>query len=74
MDGKVDLFGERVAFQSYCRTGNTFLRSYLEKISGVWTGTDLDIDWTFMAVPETLGQNITGETNRVWITKTHEPR
>ena len=66
-------FGERVVFQSYPRTGNTFLRSYLEKITGVFTGTDMDIDWTFMCIPGSLGQNITGETNRVWITKTHEP-
>ena len=74
LDGKVDLFGQRVAFQSFPRSGNTFLRSYLEKVTGVFTGADMDIDWTFMeACMGFLGQNITGDSNRIFITKTHEP-
>ena len=30
LDAKVDLLGERVAFQSFVRSGNTFLRKYIE--------------------------------------------
>ena len=34
----------------------------------------MDIEWTFMeAMMGFLGQNITGDSNRVFITKTHEP-
>ena len=30
LDAKEDLLGERVAFQSFVRSGNTFLRKYIE--------------------------------------------
>ena len=63
-----------MAFQSFVRSGNTFLRSYLEKVTGVFTGADMDIDYTFHeACMGFLGQNITGDSNRIFITKTHEP-
>ena len=67
--------GESVAFQSYPRSGNTFLRMYLEKISGIWTGSDMSLKMTFdesMSLGM-LGQNITCDDNRVWITKSHYP-
>ena len=66
--------GEHVAFQSAHRSGNTFLRQYLEMITGVFTGSDMSIDMTFHeAQMGFLGQNKTGESNQVWITKTHKP-
>ena len=47
LDGAVNLAGDRVAFQSFVRSGNTFLRRYLEEITGVYTGADMAIDHTF---------------------------
>ena len=41
------LNGESVAFQSYPRSGNTFLRKYLEQITGIYTGADMCINLTF---------------------------
>ena len=42
------LQGESVAFQSFPRSGNTFLRKYLEQITGIFTGSDMSLDMTFM--------------------------
>ena len=57
------------------RNGNTFLRRYLEQITGVYTGTDMNIDYTFHEACSMglLGQNIVSDSNMVWITKTHKP-
>ena len=41
------LKGESVAFQSFQRSGNTFLREYIEEITGVFTGSDMSLDMTF---------------------------
>ena len=76
LDGTVPIMSgfEHVAFQSLVRSGNTFLRCYLERISGVYTGADMGIQMTVHeAMMGLLGQNITGESDRVWITKTHKP-
>ena len=47
LDATVDLSGDRVAFQSFVRSGNTFLRKYLERITGVYTGEDRHIKRSF---------------------------
>ena len=36
----------KIAFVSYPRTGNSFLRKLLEQVSGVFTGTDNSLDFT----------------------------
>ena len=65
---------EAVAFQSFVRSGNTFLRRYLEQITGVFSGSDMLIELTFFeAQMGLLGNNVTCDSNRVWITKTHYP-
>ena len=75
LDASVDLSGDRVVFQSFVRSGNTFLRNYLEKITGVFTGEDRHIKRSFMlAQMGLLGTDIVGDSNRVWITKTHYPQ
>ena len=75
LDGSVNLAGDRVAFQSMVRSGNTFLRRYLEEITGVFTGADMGIAHTFFEAQfGFLGQNTTCDSNRVWITKTHYPQ
>ena len=42
LDGE-SLDGERTAYQSMGRSGNTFLRKYLELITGVPTGSDMKL-------------------------------
>ena len=77
LDASCDLLstGDSVAFQSFVRSGNTFLRIYLEQITGIWTGSDMSMKITFHEALSMglLGQNITSEEGRVWITKTHFP-
>ena len=74
LDSSVDLTGNKVAFQSFVRSGNTFLRRYIEQITGIFTGSDMGIDHTFMeAQMGLLGNNIVSDSNSVWITKTHFP-
>ena len=66
--------GNRVAFQSYARSGNTFLRRYLEQITGLYTGSDMPMKFTFMeAIFGLLGTNTVCESKSVWICKTHYP-
>ena len=43
LDSKVSMLGNRVAFASYPRTGNSFLRKILENITGVFTGSDMPL-------------------------------
>jgi hypothetical protein len=38
--------GNKVAFATYPRTGNSFLRKIIESISGVFTGGDMPLDVT----------------------------
>lgn len=75
LDNQVDMTGNRVALQSFVRSGNTFIRRYLEQVTGIVTGADMHIDLTFFeAMMGLKGQNITGDSNMVWITKTHWPQ
>jgi len=41
LDSKVNMSGNRVAFASYPRSGNSFLRKMIEQITGVFTGSDV---------------------------------
>lgn len=59
---------------SYPRSGNTLLRSYLEKITGLVTGSDTDISHGLNKA--LLNAGLQGEglvDKRVWIIKTHYP-
>ena len=47
LDSKISMIGNRVAFTSYPRTGNSFLRKILENITGVFTGSDMPL-WITM--------------------------
>ena len=44
LDG-ADLGEQHVAFVSAPRSGNSFLRCFIEEITGVMTGSDLAINW-----------------------------
>lgn len=36
----------KVAFATYPRTGNSLLRKFIESVSGVFTGSDMQLDIT----------------------------
>jgi hypothetical protein len=46
LDKKSEMIGNRVAFASFPRTGNSFLRKILEQVTGVFTGSDMIIKMT----------------------------
>ena len=74
LDGSVDMTGNRVALQSFCRSGNTFLRRFVEQITGVYTGSDMSIEYTFFeAMMGLAGEGHINNDDSVWITKTHFP-
>jgi len=43
LDGSA--FDNKIAYASYSRSGNTFLRRYLEKVGGIYTGSDGDLNY-----------------------------
>ena len=76
LDQQVDtsLTGDRISFQSFARSGNTLLRRFLEQITGVYTGSDMDIRFTYQLLTVSVGgEGHTNSDNRVWISKTHYP-
>ena len=73
LDGKVDMSGNKVAFCSYPRSGNSFLRNYLETITGIATGSDIYIEITVSLQIMGMLAESHAATDNVWITKTHHP-
>lgn len=63
--------GNKVALTSYPRAGNSLTRSYLEKISGITTGSEAKNDLMLRMIG-LIGDGHNGD-DRVWITKTHFP-
>lgn len=64
--------GNKVAFCSFPRSGNSFLRKYLEKLTGITTGSDNDIRANICLMMAGLkGEYIVDDT--VWIVKSHHP-
>ena len=63
---------QKVAFCSFPRSGNTFLRKYLELLTGIHTGSDctLDLDVQFQ-MQGLSGTHTVDDT--VWIAKSHSP-
>jgi len=63
-----------IALASFPRSGNTMLRSYLEKVMGLCTGSDGDLDKGL--VRELMDKGFAGEglaDKRVQVVKTHFP-
>lgn len=57
---------------SYPRSGNSFLRRYLELITGIFTGSDIHIDLSMsLQMMGLKGEYVVD--NSVWISKTHCP-
>lgn len=72
MEGGTDQ--DSIIVGSYPRSGNTLLRAYLEKISGLVTGSDCDITKKLnqaLMVMGLFGEGLVDK--RVWAVKTHYP-
>ena len=62
----------KVAFMSFPRSGNTFLRRYMELCTGVVTGADNTLHLNVvLQMQGTKGEGITDDT--CWIVKSHSP-
>ena len=72
LDGKA--YGNKIAYTSYSRSGNTFFRRYLEQVAGIYTGSDGDLNY---ALHYSLQYNgFSGECmvdSSPWFIKTHYP-
>lgn len=69
---KEPIVGNKVCFTSIHRSGNTFMRQYLELLTGVATGGDVKFD--ISSILQILGSK--GEEHlddAVWIVKSHTP-
>ena len=65
---------DSVVLASYPRSGNTLLRGYLEKVTGLVSGSDCDITKKLNVALMNMG--LAGEglvDKRVWMIKTHYP-
>lgn len=71
LDGMVDMTGNRVSLSSFPRAGNSLTRSYLEKITGITTGSEAYSDITLQLIG-LIGDGHNADDN-VWITKSHFP-
>lgn len=74
LDGE-DLGDQHVCFCSIPRSGNSFLRCFIEEVTGTLTGSDLNINWMMqLQVSGLAGEsNLSTQGNNVFITKTHWP-
>ena len=62
----------KIAFCSFPRSGNTFLRRYMELLTGISTGADNSLNFGFTLQMQGLkGENVYDDT--VWIVKSHAP-
>ena len=65
---------EKVILTSYPRSGNTLLRSYLEKLTRVRTGSDCELKRALNMQLKEMGLEGEGKIDdTVWIVKTHFP-
>lgn len=71
LDG-TELKKNKVCYQSYPRSGNTFLRKYLELITGIATGSDMNVHSIKpLQFAGLIGEGTVDDT--VWIIKSHHP-
>lgn len=68
----VEAMGHHIGLITFPRCGNTFMRKYMQNITGIITGADMDLMETGVfqsgAMP---GEEITDAS--VWIKKSHDP-
>jgi len=71
LDGEANK-SQKVAFCSFPRSGNTFMRRTLELLTGITTGADCTFDISITLQMQGLkGEGIQDDT--VWIVKSHAP-
>ena len=64
--------GQKVSYSTYPRVGNSFLRKYLQMITGVATGSDMTMEFNLdMQLVSNKAEEITDSS--VWIYKSHDP-
>jgi hypothetical protein len=68
----VENTGNMVAYSTYPRCGNSFLRKYLQMITGVATGADMTLELGVDIQMMFIAEEITDST--VWIKKSHDPK
>jgi hypothetical protein len=72
LDGQKIPKGQKIAFNTWPRSGNTLLRRCLEQVTGISTGSNMPLTMTSMQhAMGMLGEEIVDE--RCWIIKTHHP-
>jgi len=72
-DTTVESTGNQIAYLSYPRSGNSFLRKYLQNITGIATGADMALEaCNVMQLNGFIGEEITDSS--VWFTKSHDPQ
>jgi hypothetical protein len=72
LDGEKIPAGQKIAFNTFPRSGNTLLRRCLEQVTGISTGANMPLIMTSMQhAMGMLGEEIADE--RCWIIKTHHP-
>ena len=65
--------GSIVSYISYPRCGNSFLRKYLQDITGIATGSDMSVEFCVdLQMGDFCGEEITDDA--VWVRKTHDPK
>ena len=71
LDG-TSIANDKVGFSSFPRSGNSFLRRYVEQLTGVTTGSCMSIHTsTSMQVMGMKGESHIGDN--VWVVKSHHP-
>ena len=74
LDGKETVY-PKIALQAYPKSGSLYVRKLLQAVTGVYTGS---AESNELSLAEVLTENMPGsevtcDSNRVWITKTHWP-
>ena len=71
LDGK-SIGNNKIAFNTFMRSGNSFLRRFLEQITGIATGSSVSMHTaTSLQLIGLLGEGMVDD--RVWIVKAHHP-
>lgn len=71
LDG-APLTNKKIGFTSYPRSGNSFLRRYVEQVTGITTGSSISIHTsTSLQIMGLKGESHID--NSVWIAKSHHP-
>jgi len=71
LDGQ-SISGNKIGFTSFPRSGNSFLRRYVEQITGITTGSSINIHTsTSLQIMGLKGESHIDDS--VWIAKSHHP-